>query len=513
MFRHGGPSAGLPLSVCVLIYDTGGGAMSSDVKTLPSYMQWEDVPSLVGSIKTHSLVARPTSVEQCRETLVYCRENNLKICPRGAGRSYGDQALHDGQVLLNVSRMNRILDFDAEKAQIRVEAGTRLIDIFEKIHYRRLTLPSSPTESHSSVSGAMAANVNGKDGWKQGSFAKQVVRFSFMTADGEIREITPSHELFDMIVSGIGLLGVMLDVTLQLKPIASPYLAVACTTAANVDELLAKMTEVEAANDVAVVWVDAYAGGDRTGRSVIHAGKWTEDAATEDELKDTLAKGYVGLEKHRRMGLALFDVIGPLLDLMLYLQRPLVPWFNRFYYAMNRFTERRGRNTKTELFINFSFAASFTVPPAYLCCGKHGYTVQLVFPRSCARDAIVEILGIVQASPVTPVTAVLRGHLKDEGVLSFSEDGYSLNFEFHPKKHNAVAARKAIDRMIEAVAKYNGRIHLAKDQVLTPEQFPKIYPRYQELLDVKKKLDPDSLFTSDLAKRVGLMPGNGSSGA
>jgi decaprenylphospho-beta-D-ribofuranose 2-oxidase len=483
--------------------------MSSELKTLPSYMHWEDVPSLVGSIKSHSLVAWPTSIEQCRETLAYCRDNDLKVCPRGAGRSYGDEALHDGQVLLNVSRMNRILEFDEEKAQVRVEAGARLIDIFEQIHYRRLTIPSSPTESHSSVAGAIAANVNGKDGWKQGSFARQVVRLSLMTANGEILEIDREHELFNAVVSGIGLSGVMLDATLQLKPIPSPYLAVACIPAADVDELLEKMNEVEAANDVAVVWLDAYAGGKRTGRSVIHAGRWTEHAASEDELKATLAKGYVGLEKHRRMGLALFRVVGPFLDLMLYLQRPLVPLFNRFYYAMNKSAARRGRNTKTELFINFSFAASFTVPPAYLCCGKYGYTVQLVFPRTCARDAIVEMLGIVQASPVTPVTAVLRGHLKDEGLLSFSEDGYSLNFEFHPKKHNAVAAREAIDRLIEAVAKYNGRIHLAKDQVLTPEQFPKIYPRYQELLDVKKTLDPDSLFTSDLAKRVGLMPSNG----
>jgi decaprenylphospho-beta-D-ribofuranose 2-oxidase len=480
--------------------------MSAATESLPSFMVWEEVDSLVGSIRTRSLVARPETVEQCRETLVYCRENGLKICPRGAGRSYGDQALLDGHVLLDVKGMNRILDFDEDKKQITVEAGIRLIDIYEHVHYRRLTLPSSPTESHSSVSGAICANVNGKDGWKQGSFYEQVVRLSLLTADGEILEIDPSHELFDQVVSGIGLLGIVLDATLQLKSIPSPFLAVEVFPAANVDELLTTLEQVERSHDLAVVWVDAHAKGDRTGRSVLHAGKWIEHEASEQQLRELLAAGYQRLDKHRRLGLALHERFGPVLSLMLYLQRPMVNVFNRLYYRLNTLLARLGRNTKTELFLKFSFEASFTVPPAHLVCGARGYTVQLVFPKSRAREAIVEILGICQSSPSPPVTTILRGHRADSGVLSFAEDGYSLNFEFHPKKHNEVESRRAVDRIIDAVARYGGRIHLTKDQVLTPEQFPRIYPRYEELLEVKKRLDPEGLFTSDLARRVGLMP-------
>jgi len=40
--------------------------------------------------------------------------------------------------------------------------------------------------------------------------------------------------------------------------------------------------------------------------------------------------------------------------------------------------------------------------------------------------------------------------------------------------------------------------------VLRPEQFCRIYPRYKELLEIKKRLDPDNLFASDLARRVGI---------
>ncbi len=478
--------------------------MPSENSSLPSFMEWKEVDSLVGSIKTRSLVARPTNVEQCREALAYCRRNGLKICPRGAGRSYGDEALLDSQVLLDVSAMNRILDFDEEKAQITVEAGTRLLDIYQQVHYRNLTLPSSPTESHSTVSGAISANVNGKDAWKQGSFADQVVRLSMLTADGETIEIDRSHELFNAVVSGIGMTGIILDATLQLKPIPSPYLEVHQFPVSNVDALLEMMAEVEVTYDLAVVWMDAYARGDKTGRSVIHAAKWTGDDATEAERKAYLDAGYQRLDKHRRLGLGLHEAFGPLLSLMLYAQKPMLHFFNRLYYAMNQFSFRRGRSTGRELFLRFSFEASFTVPPAHLVCGARGYTVQLTFPRSQAREAILELMGICQSSPSPPVTTILRAHKSDDGLLSFSEDGYSLNFEFHPKKHNEVESRKAIDRIIDATAKRGGKIHLAKDQVMRPDQFCRIYPRHGELLEIKQRLDPEGLFTSDLARRVGL---------
>jgi decaprenylphospho-beta-D-ribofuranose 2-oxidase len=467
-------------------------------------MQWEELASLVGSIRTRSLVARPTTVEECREALAYCRDHGMTICARGAGRGYGDLALNDGQALLDMSGMNRILDFDEERAQITVEAGARLVDIFQMVHYRLLTLPGSPTESHSSVAGAISANVNGKDGWHYGNFSHQVVSLDLLLADGELRTIDRSHELFNAVVGGIGLLGIVVQVTLQLVPIPSPFVAIDMIPATNVDALLETMGEVKKTHDAAVVWVDAYAGGPRVGRSVVHAAKRIEHDDTEEERRAYLAAGFKRLDDHRKFGLALHEKFGPILSLMLYAQRPLVSVFNKLYYAMITVLHKLGRSSKSELFLRFNFEASFTVPPAHLVCGPRGYTVQLNFPESDARAAIVELMEICRTSPSPPVTTILRAHRSDDGMLSFSQDGYSLNFEFHPKKRNEAASRKAVDRLIDATVKRGGKIHLAKDQVLRPEQFYRVYPRYQELLEIKKRLDPDNLFTSDLARRVGV---------
>jgi len=480
--------------------------MQTETQSHPSFMEWKELTSLVGSIRTRSLVARPTTIEQCRETLDYCRKHDMTICARGAGRGYGDLALNDGQALLDMSAMNRVLEFDEADARITVEAGMRIIDIYQAVHHRLLTLPASPTESHSSVAGAICANVNGKEAWRQGSFAHQVVSLNLLLADGDTLTIDRSHELFNAVVGGIGLLGVIVDATLQLQPIPSPFVEIDRIPVPDVDALLTTMTRVEKSSDAAVVWVDAYARGPKTGRSVIHTAKWIERRDTESERRNILKAGYRRLDRHRQFGLALHEKFGPVLALMLNAQRPMMNLFNRLYYAGGRLLSLLGRSSNTELFLRFAFEASFTVPPAHLVCGPRGYTVQLTFPRSCARAAIIELLGICQSSPCPPVTTIMRAHKPDDCLISFSEDGYSLNFEFHPKTRNEAASRAVVDRLIDATVRRGGKIHLAKDQVLRPEQFYRVYPRYKDLLAVKRRLDPHGLFTSDLARRVGIDP-------
>jgi decaprenylphospho-beta-D-ribofuranose 2-oxidase len=237
---------------------------------------------------------------------------------------------------------------------------------------------------------------------------------------------------------------------------------------------------------------------------VIHTAKWIENHDTASERRKILEAGYERLDHHRQFGLALHEKFGPVLSLMLHAQRPIMNVFNRLYYAGGRLLSLAGRSANTELFLRFAFEASFTVPPAHLVCGPRGYTVQLTFPRSGAREAMVELLQICQSSPCPPVTTILRAHKADDCLISFSEEGYSLNFEFHPKKHSEAASREAVDRLIDATARRGGKIHLAKDQVLRPEQFYRVYPRYRELLEIKQRLDPGGLFISDLARRVGI---------
>jgi decaprenylphospho-beta-D-ribofuranose 2-oxidase len=471
---------------------------------LPAFMQWQSVSALVGNHRTESLVAAVTTEVQCQETLAFCRRHGLTVCLRGSGHSYGDLALNHGQVLLNTAGMDRILDVDEASQCIRVEGGVKIIDIYRQVHDRGYALAASPTESIITVAGAIAANVNGKDAWRVGNFGDQVLSLKLMTASGDIQTIDRARDrdLFLAVVGGMGLLGIVLEATLQLCSVPSPFLAITRRPVPNVDALLAAMAQVEANSDFAVVWVDTCARGTHLGRSVIHATRWVNREATVPQRQTQVAAGLQRLTSRRQQALALFGVLSFLFSLFLQGQRLTVRFFNRLYYEFSRLRCRFGTADNEELFLRYNFDTSFTVPPVAIVCGPFGYTVQVSFPREKARDVMVELLGICQAAPCPPVTTILRVHRRDDHLISFCEDGYSLNFEFHPKRRHRIAMRSCLDAIFACTAGVGGKVHLAKDMVLTRARFGELFPNVDRFMEMKRKLDPEGRFASDLYRRL-----------
>jgi len=471
---------------------------------LPAWLRREPVPALVGTRDTESLVARPTSEAECREVLDYCRRNGLTVCPRGAGHSYGDLAQNDGHVLLDTRGMSRILGFDEHDAKIAVEGGVQIIDIYRLVHGRCFALPASPTEGLITVAGALAANVNGKDSWRVGNFADQVLSLRLMTADGSTMTVdrVTTPEVFRAVVGGMGLLGIVLEVTLQLRRIPSPYLEIARFTVADVKGLFHRLGRFEETADFIVAWVNTCVPGSRLGRSVIHATRWVSSDRTPEQLEQAVDAGIRRLATRRRRALAVFDAVGWCFALMLEAPKLPVRFFNALYYVYCKARRHLRIADNVEPFLRYNFDTSFTVPPASLTCGPRGYTIQALFPRRYAVEATTEMIGIFQRSPCPPVMTILRVHRADDQLISFSGDGYSLNFEIHPKKRHEQRMRAVVDELIDCVIRYGGKVHLAKDSVLTREQFRQLYPGYEAFLDVKRRLDPDGLFASDLYRRL-----------
>jgi decaprenylphospho-beta-D-ribofuranose 2-oxidase len=52
-----------------------------------------------------------------------------------------------------------------------------------------------------------------------------------------------------------------------------------------------------------------------------------------------------------------------------------------------------------------------------------------------------------------------------------------------------------------------GRIYLGKDSFVDKNTFRAMYPEIERWLEIKAKYDPQGVFTSDLARRVGLVAG------
>ena len=102
-----------------------------------------------------------------------------------------------------------------------------------------------------------------------------------------------------------------------------------------------------------------------------------------------------------------------------------------------------------------------------------------------------------------PYLSGVKLHKKDDFLLSYSLDGCSVSFDYPVLKKNTENQNKLFLILHELVADNNGLIYLAKDNLLTPKHFRKMYgDRINRFLDIKKKYDPIGLSQSNMFRRL-----------
>ena len=86
--------------------------------------------------------------------------------------------------------------------------------------------------------------------------------------------------------------------------------------------------------------------------------------------------------------------------------------------------------------------------------------------------------------------------------LSFPIPGWTLAMDI---PSNTPGLNDALNILDDKVTLAGGRIYLAKDARQSSKVFTRSYPRLEEWRKVQKGLDPDGIFNSDLATRIGLL--------
>jgi decaprenylphospho-beta-D-ribofuranose 2-oxidase len=91
----------------------------------------------------------------------------------------------------------------------------------------------------------------------------------------------------------------------------------------------------------------------------------------------------------------------------------------------------------------------------------------------------------------------------DGGMFSYLEPGHTLALDipYHPRSVPDLCRR--LDRIL---LDHDGRLYLAKDSLMSAETFRAMYPRMDEFLAVKRRVDPEGRFVSAQSRRVGLAP-------
>jgi FAD/FMN-containing dehydrogenase len=293
-------------------------------------------------------------------------------------------------------------------------------------------------------------------------------------------------ELFWATVGGMGLTGIITEVSLRLIPIESAYLVVRHHKARNLDESLDLLENREFDDDYTVAWLDCLARGDSFGRSVLQRGHHAKLSDLPAGVKEPLK-----LKPHRQRNIPF--------DFPAWFLKPLsVSLFNRLYYFAQR--------AKKIPFV--TTYESFLYPLDGLgnwnrMYGKRGFVqYQCVVPMTQARGGLRLLLQeLARSGRASFLTVLKRLGAEGQGLLSFPTEGYTLTLDLPVSDPELFPF---LDRLDKIVLEHGGRIYLAKDTRVKAETFRAMYPRFAEWQQVKTQIDRANCFSSDLARMLNM---------
>lgn len=430
--------------------------------------------------------ARPERIKTLARAITGALGDDARRIARGLGRSYGDSAVSDAGVVIDTTRLDRYRAFDPATGRLTCEAGTSLAQILADFAPRGFLPMVSPGTKYVTVGGCIANDVHGKGHHVDGCFSQCTESFRIMLASGEVVNASPTSnaDLYWANFGGMGLLGVIVDATIRLRPVETTFFKQQALSVPNLDAMLDAL-ETNAHLPYSVAWVDSLATGGSLGRGVVIVG----EHASLDDLSSRQRQAPLRTSPPPIVTLpmsmpsqALNTATVRLLNLVLdQVQKRAAPiaHYEKFFYPLD-------------------FVGEWN--KGY---GKRGFTqYQFVVPLSNGREHIRELLETIAHSGQSPFLNVLKrfGPERPETQLSFPFEGYTFAIDFPIRDGLETLLAQLDARLLEM----GGRVYLGKDAFVDQATFEAMYPQLDAWRAVKAKYDPDSIFSSNQSRRLGL---------
>jgi len=173
----------------------------------------------------------PSDTQQVSDAVRICAANGISIVPQGGNTSLcgGSVPLSDGskQIVINLSRMNRIRGIDAINYTMTVEAGCKLADVREAAESsnRLFPLGLTATQKNCEIGGNLSTNAGGINVLRYGNARDLVLGLEVVLPDGRIwnglrslRKDNSGYDLKHLFMGAEGTLGIITAAVLKLFP-------------------------------------------------------------------------------------------------------------------------------------------------------------------------------------------------------------------------------------------------------------------------------------------------------
>jgi len=176
----------------------------------------------------------PETVEEIQNILIFCNKNNIKIVPQAGNTSLTGAAVpsqDDHEVILNINKMNKIIEIDKNNLTLTTEAGVCLDVVRDYANINNFYFPISLSSSGSClIGGNIATNAGGINAIKYGSMRDNLIGIEVVLADGSLinsmstmKKNNSGYDLKNIFCGSEGTLGIITKAILRVYPKPKDY--------------------------------------------------------------------------------------------------------------------------------------------------------------------------------------------------------------------------------------------------------------------------------------------------
>ncbi|MBI5029074.1 MAG: FAD-binding oxidoreductase [Chloroflexi bacterium] len=179
-----------------------------------------------------SVVVWTQSAAEISAVLKYANDHHIPVTPWGAGTSLeGNPIPIFGGIVLDTSRMDKVIQLRADDFQIDVQPGLRYKEMNATLAKQGLFFPPDPG-ANASIGGMIANNAAGTRTLRYGTTKDNVLRLEVVLPSGEIirtgtraKKTSSGFDLVHLFIGSEGTLGIITEATLRLSPLPEKFSA------------------------------------------------------------------------------------------------------------------------------------------------------------------------------------------------------------------------------------------------------------------------------------------------
>ena len=429
------------------------------------------------------------NLEKINEIFDYAIKKNISVSLRSGGRSYGDNTLNNNNIILKHSNYEKILNFDHQNGIIAVQSGITFDKIIQYIVPKGWIFHVCPAHRYITISGALSNNVHGKNCFLKGFFGEYVEEFTFFSYHKGIIKCSRSEnsKYFYSIISGLGILGLILDVKIRLRKINSFYLNNETNKFKNINGILEYMESSKKEKEFNIASFDATKFSNKEMSGIVYSSDFLDDGnLTISDYNPSKVANLINL-------------------IFIYSKKiPFVNSLANIAFSLKTRGVFLKKKQSTISYAQMNFLIDIILPRYNFFFKKGFVEYQVMFRSEYCKKAFVNLMNVLKRHNSSSLTSSVKAYRKNKEpfVFGLQQNGFCLSFSIPHEKH--VNMNKLMRELNETTIKYEGQLYLAKTPYVNYEEFKIMYKNIDNFLEIKKELDPKNLIKSNMSERLKL---------